>query len=118
MVHGDRIQLQQVVLNLLMNAMEAVAGGAAADRSVVVRTARTASTVEVSVRDAGPGLRADASELVFDPFYTTKPNGMGMGLSIVRSIIRAHDGAISATNNPTGGATFHFELPAADVAAA
>jgi signal transduction histidine kinase len=69
--------------------------------------------VIVSVEDAGPGLGADAEEQVFDPFYTTKREGMGMGLPIARSIINAHGGAIWAMNNPTGGATFHFTLPRA-----
>jgi signal transduction histidine kinase len=70
------------------------------------------------VRDGGPGLRDGTHEVVFDPFFTTKPSGMGMGLAIVRSIIRLHDGSVSATNNPTGGATFRFELPAAEASAA
>jgi signal transduction histidine kinase len=118
MVHGDRIQLQQVVVNLVLNAMEAVAESAASDRRVVVRTFKAGGRVHASVRDAGPGLRAAASELVFEPFYTTKATGMGMGLSIVRSILRMHDGAITAANNPTGGATFAFDLPAADADAA
>jgi signal transduction histidine kinase len=83
----------------------------------VVRTAKDVGVVEVAIRDAGPGLRAGTHELVFDPFYSTKPTGMGMGLSIVRSIIRLHDGSISAINNPTGGATFRFVLPSAEAAA-
>jgi C4-dicarboxylate-specific signal transduction histidine kinase len=114
MVHGDRIQLQQVVLNLVVNAMEAVAEHGNGDRSVVVRTASADGRVRVAVRDAGPGLRHGTQDLVFEPFYTTKPTGMGMGLAIVRSIIRAHEGAIAAVNNPTGGATFEIALPAAD----
>ena len=118
MVHGDRIELQQVMLNLLLNAMEAVAESAASDRRVAVRTSKEEGLAHVAIRDAGPGLRAGTHELVFDPFYTTKPTGMGMGLSIVRSIIRLHDGSISAVDNPTGGATFRFALPSADVEAA
>jgi C4-dicarboxylate-specific signal transduction histidine kinase len=110
-VRGDRVQLQQVVLNLLLNAMEAVADGAPEHRTIVVRTERTPAAVHVSVQDAGPGLREGTNELVFEPFYTTKPTGMGMGLSIVRSIIRMHDGVVSATNNPTRGATFRCTLP-------
>jgi signal transduction histidine kinase len=67
----------------------------------------------VFVQDAGPGLRSGTQELVFEPFYTTKPAGMGMGLAIARSIIEAHEGAIWAVNNPTRGAAFHFTLPGA-----
>ncbi len=112
-VSGDRIQLQQVVLNLLLNAMEAVAESGVDDRTILVRSAKSAEAVCVAVRDAGSGIGDGAGELIFEPFYTTKPAGMGMGLSIVRSILRAHDGAISATNNPGGGSTFTFTLPLA-----
>jgi signal transduction histidine kinase/integral membrane sensor domain MASE1 len=111
-VHGDRVQLQQVVLNLLLNAMEAMAECAEGDRTVTVCTRNTeAKTVHVSVQDTGPGLRDDTQELVFEPFYTTKPEGMGMGLAISRSIIEAHGGVIWVANNPTRGTTFHFTLP-------
>ena len=111
LVHGDRVQLQQVVLNLLLNAMEAMAEGVGGDRTVTVCTRNTAArTVHVSVQDTGPGLRDGTQELVFEPFYTTKPAGMGLGLSISRSIIEAHGGVIWAVNNPTRGATFHFTL--------
>jgi signal transduction histidine kinase/integral membrane sensor domain MASE1 len=108
-VTGDRVELQQVVLNLLVNAMEAMAGPDAAGRIAVVRTAcAEAGMVQVSVRDAGTGIATAAS--IFEPFYTTKAEGMGMGLSIARSIIEAHGGRIWAENNSTGGATFHFAL--------
>jgi two-component system sensor kinase FixL len=111
-VYGDRVQLQQVVLNLLLNAMEAMAECVGGDRTVTVRTRSTAAqTVHVSVQATGPGLRDGTQELVLEPFYTTKPTGMGMGLSISRSIIEAHGGVIWVANNPTGGATFHFTLP-------
>ena len=109
-VYGDRVELQQVVLNLLVNAMEAMATPDAAGRIVVVRTACSdPGTVEVSVQDAGTGIGAAA---IFEPFYTTKAEGMGMGLSIARSIIEAHGGRIWAENNETGGATFRFALAA------
>ena len=112
MVYGDRVQLQQVVLNLLLNAMEAMAECVGGDRLVTVRTRNIRpQTVQVSVQDTGPGLRDGTQELVFEPFYTTKPAGMGMGLAIARSIIEAHGGVIWASNNPTRGATFHFALP-------
>ena len=111
-VYGDRVQLQQVILNLLLNAMEAMAECVGSDRLVTVHTRNFRSqTVQVSVQDTGPGLRDGTQELVFEPFYTTKPAGMGMGLAITRSIIEAHDGVIWASNNPTCGATFHFALP-------
>ena len=111
-VHGDHVQLQQVVLNLLLNAMEAIAEGSGGDRLIVVRTRNLGTrTVHVSVQDTGPGLQEGTQELVFEPFYTRKPAGLGMGLSIVRLIIEAHGGVIGVTNNPTCGATFYFTLP-------
>jgi signal transduction histidine kinase len=111
-VHGDHVQLQQVVLNLLLNAMEAMAEDTGGERLVVVRTRNLeARTVHVSVQDTGPGLPDGTQELVFEPFYTRKPAGLGMGLSIVRLIIEAHGGVIGVTNNPTCGATFSFTLP-------
>jgi two-component system sensor kinase FixL len=112
-VTGDRVQLQQVILNLLINAMEA-SDGASTERPLVVRTERSGTqAVRVSVQDTGPGLRRGVQHLVFEPFYTTKPAGMGMGLAIARSIVDAHGGRIWATNNATGGATFSFDLPVA-----
>jgi signal transduction histidine kinase/integral membrane sensor domain MASE1 len=113
-VRGDRVQLQQVVLNLLVNGLEAVAEGAGDERTVVVRARSTdVHTVHVSVEDAGPGLRPGTEALVFEPFYTTKPAGMGMGLAIARSIVEAHGGLIWALNTPTRGAAFHVALPLA-----
>jgi two-component system sensor kinase FixL len=108
-VDGDCVQIQQVMLNLLLNAIDAVKNRP--DRTIVVQT-RWRQAVHVSVRDAGPGLAPGTHELVFQPFYTTKSAGMGMGLAISHSIIEAHSGLIWATDNPTGGATFHFALPA------
>jgi signal transduction histidine kinase/integral membrane sensor domain MASE1 len=113
-VTGDRVQLQQVVLNLLLNALDALAGSITRERTVVVRTERRDTrTVRVSVEDSGPGLSADAETWLFQPFHTTKATGMGMGLSISRTIIEAHEGRIGAANNAKGGATFHFVLPLA-----
>jgi two-component system, LuxR family, sensor kinase FixL len=111
MVNGDRVQLEQVLLNLLLNAMEAISEQTGGDRTVVVRTrAADGQTVLASVEDSGPGLRRGTQQMVFEPFYTTKRTGMGMGLAIARSIIEAHGGSIWAEN--TGrGATFHFRLP-------
>jgi signal transduction histidine kinase len=111
-VSGDRVQLQQVVLNLLLNAMEAATEEPARDRRVVIRTAlASADAVRVSLHDAGPGIREGTEDLIFEPFYTTKAAGMGMGLSIARSIIEAHGGAIGATSNAARGATVHFTVP-------
>jgi len=117
-VSGDRVQLEQVILNLLLNAMDAMAEVADGERLIVVRTENGASArVHVAVEDAGTGLREEARERIFEPFYTTKPAGMGMGLSIAKSIVEAHGGTIWAMNNLTRGATFHFELPKANGAA-
>jgi signal transduction histidine kinase/integral membrane sensor domain MASE1 len=117
-VRGDRVQLQQVVLNILLNAMEAMAE-AAGPRALVVRVETAGPwNIQVAVQDTGPGLREGTHHLVFEPFYSTKPNGMGMGLSISRSIIEAHGGSIWASNNAGRGATFRFVLPTPDEARA
>jgi len=116
-VRGDRIQLQQVILNLVVNAMEAMADTSGELRVVVIETALIESVVaegrmvSVSVQDAGTGLDRDLQELMFEPFYTTKKTGMGMGLSISRSIVEAHGGRIWGKNNAGPGATFSFTLP-------
>jgi signal transduction histidine kinase len=111
---GDRVQLQQVILNLLHNAMEAMSDQREAPRRIVIGCRRDDHAVKVSVRDSGPGLTSGTEALVFEPFYTTKAGGMGMGLSIVRSIVEAHGGAIHATNTPDGGALIEFQLPATE----
>jgi signal transduction histidine kinase/integral membrane sensor domain MASE1 len=110
-VIGDRVQLQQLLLNLLINAMEAISDADPGERVVAVRTRSTERAVEVFVEDTGSGLAPGAEGLIFEPFYTTKASGMGMGLSIARSIVQAHGGAIWTRNNPSRGATFHFALP-------
>ncbi len=111
-VSADWVQLQQVVLNLLLNAMDAMADCPRENRVLVIRTENAEPLkVRVSVDDAGPGLSPGVENLMFEPFYTTKPHGMGMGLAIARSIIELHRGVISAGNNPTGGATLRFSLP-------
>jgi signal transduction histidine kinase len=109
---GDRVQLQQVIINLLMNGVEAMTAVTATPRELVVRSGLgEADRVLVAVQDAGVGLDPRYTDRVYDPFFTTKPSGMGMGLSISRSIIEGHGGRIWATANPTHGATFQFTLP-------
>jgi len=116
LIRGDRIQLQQVILNLIMNAVEAMSD--ASSRDLLISTGEDISNgVLVAVQDSGPGLSRKSLERLFEPFYTTKPGGMGMGLSICRSIIKAHGGRVWATANVTQGATFHFSLPAYEVTA-
>jgi len=112
-VRGDNVQLQQVILNLMLNAFSAMNGaGLNGAGRVVVRThSIDDSSVLVDVQDSGTGIADDELESIFEPFITTKPEGLGMGLSICRSIIERHGGAISATNNPGRGATFSITLP-------
>ena len=111
-VRGDRIQLQQVALNLLLNAFEAMRDCPTGKREVVVRVEPDGTRmVRVAVCDCGVGFSEDAVEKIFEPFYTTKPTGLGMGLSISRAIIESHGGQLRAENNPDQGATFSFTLP-------
>jgi len=109
----DRVQLQQVILNLMINGAEAMSGEGAHGRKLLIRTEQVEDgSVRVSVRDEGTGFSAEAMAQLFKPFYTTKTNGLGLGLSICRSIIMAHDGILWAMNNADRGATFYFSLPA------
>jgi len=111
-IRGDRVQLQQVILNLILNAVEAMAGMTQESRSLLITTGKAESGgVLVSVRDTGPGLPPAALEHLFEPFHTTKPNGMGIGLSICRSIVEAHGGRLWAGANSPRGAVFQFTLP-------
>ncbi len=112
-VIGDRIQLQQVVLNLVINAIEAMAGTDAAHRDLLVSAATDGPTVTVAVRDSGQGLPAAPTDQIFEAFCTTKPDGLGVGLAISKSIIEAHGGSIYAARNYPRGAVFGFTLPAA-----
>jgi len=112
-VLGDSVQLQQVVMNLLINGMEAMATITGRPRELVIRSEESESgEVLVLVRDSGVGIEEESAARLFDAFYTTKPTGMGMGLSICRSIIDHHGGRIWASPNPDAGATLHFTLPA------
>ncbi|HEY1942297.1 MAG TPA: AAA family ATPase [Roseiarcus sp.] len=117
-VLGDRVELQQVILNLIVNAIEAVSEVGESRRNVSITTGRTRSgDVLVAVRDSGPGLASTAYDRVFEAFHTTKPNGLGLGLSICRSIVESHGGRLWASPNAPRGAVFQFTLPAhADIA--
>lgn len=112
-VLGDRIQLQQVLLNLIVNAADAMQHLEESQRKIVVRTARNRDFAEIEIADSGPGIMAGKVSEIFEPFYTTKPNGMGMGLSIARTIVEAHGGEISAENRAGQGALFRITLPLA-----
>jgi C4-dicarboxylate-specific signal transduction histidine kinase len=116
LIDGDRVQLQQVMLNLIVNAVEAMSGLTEGPRELLISAGKAEmGGVLVTVRDSGPGLAPAALERLFEAFYTTKPNGLGMGLSICRSIIEAHDGRLWASANVSRGATFQFTLPAPSV---
>jgi C4-dicarboxylate-specific signal transduction histidine kinase len=109
---GDRVQLQQVLLNLMMNAIEAMRGVDEGPRDLWVDSERLESTdVLIAVRDSGSGLDPQSLDRLFEAFYTTKPDGLGMGLAISRSIIEAHGGRLWATANAPRGAVFQFTLP-------
>ena len=111
-VPGDRIQLQQVLLNLLFNAIEAMSTVDRGSRELLVRSQKYGlNSVLIAVQDSGTGIARESVDRVFDAFHTTKPNGMGMGLAICRSIIDAHGGRLWVTNNALRGATFQFTLP-------
>jgi signal transduction histidine kinase len=112
-VIGDSVQLKQVVLNLVINGLDAVADRPVGDRSVKVSTCIADGHLQLSVRDSGPGLREPDLARVFEPFYTTKTHGLGMGLSICRTIVEAHGGEIRASNAPGGGAAFDCDFPIA-----
>ena len=113
LIHGDRVQLQQVILNLVVNAVEAMSGVDAGARELLISTGKVEPDgVLVAVRDTGPGLAPATLDRLFEAFYTTKPSGLGMGLSICRSIIEAHGGQLWAEANEPRGAVFQFLTPA------
>jgi|SRR5258708_37286953 len=108
---GDRIQLQQVILNLVANGIDAMKDNATENRIISIRTSRVEKFAELSVSDRGPGIPEDNLKGVFEPFFTSKAEGMGMGLSIARTIVEAHHGLIWAKNRDHGGASFRIRLP-------
>ena len=114
LVQGDRVQLLQVMVNLIINAIEAMSPHAAGARDLLIRTAKTKSGgALVAVRDSGPGVDSANLERIFDAFFSTKADGLGMGLSICRAIIQAHGGRLSATRGAARGTILQFALPAA-----
>ena len=114
-VHGDRVQVQQVLLNLILNAVEAMSAVEEDVRELLLSTERSETCdVLVAVRDSGPGIDPERREHVFDAFYTTKSSGVGMGLSICRAIVGAHGGRLWVDENEPRGAVFRFTLPIAE----
>ena len=112
-VRGDRVRLQQLILNLIINATEAMCDVSEGTRELLVSTSKTGpNDVVIAVQDSGPGLPADSFERIFEAFYTTKSTGMGIGLSICKSIVEEHGGRLWATPNMPRGAVFQFTLPA------
>jgi signal transduction histidine kinase len=114
-IRGDNVQLQQVVINLVMNGIQAMDAGPAGMRRLGIEavpgTEEDAGFIVVSIKDSGRGIAASDLDRLFDAFFTTREQGMGMGLSICRSIVEAHGGHIRATNGTGGGAVFTFSLP-------
>jgi C4-dicarboxylate-specific signal transduction histidine kinase len=112
LVFGDRIQLQQVLLNLVMNAIDSMNDQTPSRRMIVIGTRSVnEGHIEISVADRGTGLPPAHEARIFQPFFTTKERGLGLGLSICSSIVKAHGGKLSLANSPTGGATATFTLP-------
>jgi hypothetical protein len=114
-IHGDRVQLQQVVLNLILNAAEAMGSVEAEPRDLLISTQQNQAGLLVAVRDSGPGIDPEHLGRIFESFYTTKPKGTGMGLSICRTIIDAHGGRLWVEANEPRGTIFRFTLPAVQV---
>jgi signal transduction histidine kinase len=113
-VLGDRVQLQQVLINLVVNAIQAMASVTDRPRELLLRSREDeAGQALVAVQDSGIGIDPENESRLFDTFFTTKPDGVGMGLSICRSIVEAHGGKVSASRNPGPGTTFQFTLPSA-----
>ena len=115
-VEGGRVQLQQVLLNLFMNAADAMEGNAVEERNLVIATDTTGADVRICVADCGPGIADADLKNIFEPFWSSKPGGMGMGLAICRSIVSVHGGSLTAGNGNDRGATFCVVLPARQAA--
>ncbi len=114
-VNGDRVQLEQVILNLVVNACDAMRDESTGPHYLTLSTSPgEGDTVEVGVKDTGVGVPADEVDQLLKPFYSTKADGMGMGLSICQTIIESHRGRLWATSNPDRGTAFHFTLPMGD----
>jgi len=111
-IQGDRVQLQQILVNLIINAIEAMRDVGEEERELLISTSNEPDGVSVEVRDSGPGFAQATLDRVFEAFYTTKPSGLGLGLSICRSIIEAHGGRLWASASLPRGASFQFALPA------
>jgi len=111
LVLGNATELQQVVLNLVLNAIDVLASNAPLGRQIVISAVENGEFVRCSVADSGPGIGQEQLDRIFEPFFSTKAKGMGMGLAICHAIIDAHGGRLWAENAPTGGAIFHFTLP-------
>ena len=112
-VHADRIMIEQLMLNLIKNGIEAMQATPLAERRLMIETRRTGAQAEISIIDRGHGISEGVAGELFSPFFTTKDNGMGMGLNICRSIVELHEGRLWHTANPAGGCVFHFTLPLA-----
>ncbi|WP_426614520.1 sensor histidine kinase [Bradyrhizobium sp. McL0616] len=110
-VKGNALQLHQVILNLLVNAVDAMSGLHADQRRLEIATVRAENSADVFISDTGPGISPDMLKEIFAPFFSTKEQGMGLGLSIARTLVEAHDGQIWAENRPSGGAVFCVRLP-------
>jgi len=115
---ADRVQIEQVLLNLLRNAMDAMEAASTERRLIVIEARRKGNrAIEISVADSGPGVAAEVTDTIFEPFVTTKPDGMGMGLSISRSIIESHGGSLRMARGVRVGGIFSFDLPSAETEA-
>jgi signal transduction histidine kinase len=113
-IAGDRIQLQQVIVNLLLNSIQAISQAGSPERHIKLGIVAEENRLAISIHDSGPGIAPDDFGRLFESFFTTKKSGMGIGLTICRSIVTAHGGTITASNDPTGGAYFRFTLPIAE----
>jgi len=113
---GDRIQIEQILINLVLNAMDAVADVPEDRRTIAVSVENGTDRIAITVRDRGHGIEPEHLPKLFDSFFSTKPKGMGLGLSIARTLVEAHGGRIWAENGPGEGAVFHVELPVAGAA--